>query len=404
MSGSRSDRLPKILHIITRLDPGGSATNTLVSAEGLRKKGFETALAYGPTADPGGSVERYIREHSLESFFIPDLVWNIAPFRDIKAGRALSSLLAEGSFDLVHTHTSKAGVLGRLAAHRRGLPVVHTPHGHIFYGYFGAALTRFFVLIEQGLAPWTDRIVSLTDDETREALARNIGKPEQYVTIPSGVPIERFRAVQRGEGTFRKDQRIEPDDFLFISVGRLTHIKGFDILLQAFARARFERRVKLVLVGEGEERANLEQQVRDLNLSGPVRLAGELKDVTPALAAADAFALASRNEGMGRVFIEAMAAGLPVIGPRTGGVPTIIRHDQNGLLAECGDPESLARTLERLAADPALCRRLGDQAVSSVYPEFDEDTMLERLAGVYVEVLKRRNKSQECWSNGEMEQ
>ncbi len=387
MNGSSSQHPSRILHVITRLDPGGSATNTLVSADGLRKRGFETALASGPTQDPEQRQARFLEKRHIPFFLLPSLGRKVSPVRDLKAYFELVRLLRQHPFDLVHTHTSKAGVLGRLAARRLRLPVVHTPHGHVFYGYFGHAMTRLFIGAEKALAPLTRRIISLTDIETQESLERGIGRREQYVTIPSGIPMARFRRRPGTAGSFRARQGIGPEEFLFVSLGRLTPVKGFDLLLRAFAQAAFTGPTRLVVVGDGEERAALEALARDLNVHKKVCFTGELEDPQPALEDGNAFVLASRNEGMGRAFIEAMAAGLPVIGPRTGGIPTFLHHEQTGLLVEPHDPPGLARAMERLEHNRALCHQLARAGEAFVYPAYDEETMLDQLADVYRNVL-----------------
>ena len=381
---------PRILHVITRLDTGGSATNTIVSADRLREHGFETVLAYGRTHDADGSIRRELERRRLDARPIAALVRNPAPIGDWIAIAKLVQMMARERFDLIHTHTSKAGILGRIAAGRRGLPVVHTPHGHIFYGYFNSWTTAVFVRLERAMARRTARIVSLSDEETRESLARRIGRPEQYVTIPSGVPLARFRGTAASDGErFRAEQGVPANAFVFVSVGRLTQVKGFDQLLEAFARARFgaDRPVWLVIVGDGAERPALESQVLRLGLSGRVRFTGELRDVRGALKAGQAFALASRNEGMGRAFVEAMATGLPAIGPAVGGVGSVIRHGHNGLLVPAGDTDAMARAMEKLATDEPARAAMAERAPGSVYPDYDEETLIERQAALYRELL-----------------
>jgi len=382
-----------VLHIITRLDAGGSATNTLVSVDRLRERGFQTALAYGVTRDPDGGIGRRLKGLGIPCFYLRNLVRNPSPWRDFFSLLEIRKLLKTHSFDLIHTHSSKAGILGRRVAHEQGVPAVHTPHGHIFYGYFGGLLTRLFIRAERRAAPWATRIISLTDAETRESLARGIGRPGQYVTIPSGIPLARFRNLPAAAGMeFRRVNGIAPEAVLFVSIGRLEPVKGFDLLLHALAAIRFHGRPAcLAIVGEGPERATLEQMAVDLRISANVRFDGFLEDVTPALAAADIFVLASRNEGMGRVFIEAMAAGRPVIGPRVGGVPQVIREGETGWLVEPENPEALAKAMARAAGNLEQCREMGARAAASVYPEFDEDTMIERLAAVYQAVLGARS-------------
>lgn len=390
---------PKILHLITRLDCGGSAISTILAVDRLRNHNFQTALAFGRTNDPDGSIRELLSRRAITSLYLPELVRDPSPRRDLAALNGIRRLLKQGGYDLVHTNTSKAGALGRLAAHWRGIPVVHTPHGHIFYGYFPRPVTAFYVAIERFLARYTARIISLTDAETREALARGIGRKEQYVTIPCGVALEQFRNIPANLGAaFRSNLQIPAEALVFLSVGRLVPVKGFDILLNAFARADFavspaqQKNVFLVIVGDGEERRGLESLAGQLGVSNRVRFTGELQDIRGTLGGSNAFVLASRNEGLGTVFIEAMAAGLAVIGPAVGGVPSLIQDRQSGLLFPGENSAALAKALSEIALDDELRNRLGQNGASKVAPRYEHDAFVARLAALYAEVLGAKER------------
>lgn len=418
-------KTPKVLHIITRLDWGGSALDTITTVDRLRNHNFQTALAFGQTHDPEGSVRDLLAQRQIACFHLPYLVRNPSPWQDLRALRGLKRLLNNERYDLVHTHTSKAGTLGRLAAYWLGIPAVHTPHGHIFYGYFRSTVTAFYVFVERRMARLTTRIISLTDDETRESLERGIGRPEQYVTIPSGVALPLFQGIPRTLGAhFRNTWNIPPEALVFLSIGRLVPIKGFDILLDAFARADFSaglsadlsgealaktealgakaeggsacggkgKPVFLVIMGDGEQRKSLEALAARRGITTRVRWTGEIRDIRSALSAADAFVLASRNEGQGSVFIEAMAAGLPVIGTAVGGIPSVIRDHHTGLLVAGEDPGALAGALMEMAFNGELRQAMGRNAANSVFPRYDEDTTIARIAALYREVLGAKTR------------
>ena len=382
---------PHIAHVITRLDKGGSATNTLVSADRQREHGFGTTLIYGYTADPDGHLADMLAGRSLDVRYLPCLKRNFSPLDDWRAFFKLVSIFRKERFDLVHTHTSKAGLLGRLAAWVCRIPCIHTPHGHIFYGYFGTLVTHVFVWLERLAAPMTARMVSLTDRETEESLVRKIGHPGQFVTIPSGVPLDVFRNVPEDVGrSFRSRSGMTGQSVVFASVGRLTPIKGFDLLITAFAdvvRQLASQDIWLVIVGDGEERMVLEALVETTGLAGRVVFTGELQDVTPVLSAADCFVLASRNEGMGRAFVEAMASGLPAIGPATGGVDRVIQDGVTGILFPKEDTAALAAAMVRMATDESFRQQAGQKAMRAMDPLFSESYMVERLCQLYREVL-----------------
>lgn len=386
---------PNVAHVITRLDKGGSATNTIVSADRQRAYGFNTRLIYGCTHDPDGSIQAVLDSRSMNGLCVPCLKRNISPVNDFRAFWKLVTIFRSERFDLVHTHTSKAGLLGRAAARVCHIPCVHTPHGHIFYGYFSRLITLVFVWMERVAARVTARIVSLTDRETEESLERKIGRPEQFTTIPSGVPLDAFCNIPDSVGrSFREYLGIPDDAVVMVSVGRLAHIKGFDILVKAFAtltRQLPKTDVRLLIVGDGEERMALEALVRERGLDGRVVFTGEMQDVARALKASDFFALASRNEGMGRAFVEAMASGLPVIGPNTGGVALVIRDGETGLLVEKEDEVALAGAMERLVLDVDFRKAAGIKAARFVDPVFSESFMLEKLCELYHDVLDKQN-------------
>ncbi len=391
MSATATPRV-RVLHVITRLDAGGAAMNTILSAELLRAQGFDATIFHGRTHDPDGRIAADLARRGLTAVGEPALVREVSPLRDLRAVLSLRRYLRAQPHDLVHTHQSKGGAVGRVAARLAGLPVVHTAHGHIFYGYFSPVRTWVFVKLEQWLARISGTLISLTDAETADGLARGIGRPEQYRTVPSGVPLAQFRNLSRADGlAFRQAWGIPGEALVYVSVGRLTAVKGFDLLLRAFAGLE-QAAVPpwLVLVGEGEERAALEALAGALGVAGRTRFIGQLADVRPALAAADVFVLASRNEGMGRALVEAMAAGLAVIGTRVGGVPEVVRAGETGLLAEPESVPALRAAMQACAASPARRLALGVAAASSVYPAYDVGTMIERLAAIYRAALVRR--------------
>jgi len=305
----------KILHVITRMDRGGSAVNTLISAIEQVERGHHVVLAMGLSAESDMSAEESWRvEEGVEAFkliggkvvLIPSLMRQIG-WHDWQAYREIRQLVDEG-FDIVHTHTSKAGVLGRLAASKGNSAVVHTPHGHIFHGYFSPLKTKLFIAIERWLAKKSDALIALTKAEMDDHLRLGIGREEQWHVIPSGVDVERIAEIV--------DRRRVPDEsrkWDAVSVGRLVPVKGMDRLLNAWADVvKRKPDARLVIVGDGEERSLLEQQATSLGISEQVHFAG-WSDPTPYLADANSFVLLSRNEGMGRAVVEAFAASLPCV-------------------------------------------------------------------------------------------
>lgn len=377
----------RVLHLITRLDRGGSADNTLLSCLGLDDIGWEVTLAYGRTDDPSPVLEEVERRQSIACMRIPRLIRGIDPIADSLAYRTIRRIVDRGSYDIVHTHSSKAGVLGRRASRSARARVVHTPHGHVFQGYFNPVVTRAFVQAERVAARWCDRIVTLTDRGREEHLEHRVGRPEQFVTIHSGVRLAPFRNGVPRRAAARRLAGIPHDAYVVGCAARLTAIKGHGVLLDAVARlAPRYPKLRLLLVGDGEDRVALQARARKSDLSGRVIFTGVCADVRPALAAMDLFALPSLNEGQGRAVVEAMAAGVPVVASRVGGLLDVLDGGRAGALVEPGDPAALAEAIETFMGSLSLASRIA-AAGRSRAALYDDITMVDRLSMLYQELL-----------------
>jgi len=351
-----------VVHVITRLTMGGSSENTVSTIEALERVGYAATLVLGPESEPP-TVED-ARRRGCRVVEIDGLVREVSPARDVAAVVQLRRMFRRARPAIVHTHTSKAGFVGRLAAWLAGVPaVIHQPHGHIFYGYWGRPRTAAFVALERVAAHWTDRIVALTPREIDEHLARGIGRRAQYVVVPSGVPTAALRSAAPAWAEARARLGLPPHAYVIAGVGRFVPIKGFDLLVAALADvvARVPAACAL-LVGDGAERGALEAQARALGIADRLHVTGSVSDMLPLLAAADVLAAPSRNEGMGRVLVEAMALGLPVVGARVGGIPNVIDDGECGLLVPPEDPAALAAALVELGRDVARRAKLGAAA------------------------------------------
>jgi glycosyltransferase involved in cell wall biosynthesis len=388
--GRAKTRAIRILHIITRLDRGGSATNTLLTAASLPPP-FRSTLIYGSTRElPRLALELH---RTVEMIEIAELVREPSPVKDLLALLKLYRLIRRGHFDLVHTHSSKAGILGRVAARLAGVPrVVHTPHGHVFTGYFGKTLTTSFILLERWAATFTDRIIGLTDQEIRDHLARKIGKPGHFVSIPSGINIERFStgSLVSPRSQMRASWGLPDHALLIGSVGRLETVKGHFYLLEAFASLapRFPA-LYLALVGEGELAHTLRAFAQRSGLSERVLFLGWREDTPFLLDAFDLFVFPSLNEGMGRALVEAMAAGLPIVASRAGGISEVLAEGEAGLLVEAGAAPALAQGIEMLLLDPALRARLGSAARERAR-RYSVEAMLQKIEALYRELLESK--------------
>jgi len=353
----------RVLHIITRLTLGGSAENTVASTIALMRAGYACTLAAG-LAESDADVVADARRRGCTVLDVPSLGREVRAW-DLGAVLQLVRLIRQLRPAIVHTHTSKAGFTGRLAARIARVPlVIHQPHGHIFYAYYGPRTTAFYVGLEQLAARWTDVMVTLTERGTEEHLARGIGRPAQYVTVPSGVPTAALRAAAPTREEARARLGLAFEDFVVAALGRFVPVKGFDLLVTALPRlAQSAPRARLLLIGDGPEREKLAALATHLAVGDRVTVTGATRDVGAYLAAADVFAAPSRNEGMGRALVEAMALGLPVVGAAVGGIPAVVTDGVCGRLVPAGDAGALAEALAEFADDDALRAKLGAAAV-----------------------------------------
>ena len=380
----------RVLHPITRLTLGGSSENTIASCVALDRAGYQCLVATSFRESDASSLDD-ARRRGCRVVDIPALGREIAPLGDLAALAELVRSIRRERPAIVHTHTSKAGFIGRLAAVIARVPaVIHQPHGHIFYGYYSPRRTAVFTALERMAARWTDRIITLTDRGAAEHLARDIGRAEQYVTVPSGVPTAELRATAPPRGEARARLGLDPDAFVVVGLGRLVPIKGFDLLVRALpAVAEQVPSARVLLVGDGAERQRLEAVAASLDVTRQLRLAGETLDVAAYLAAADVVAVPSRNEGMGRVIVEAMALGLPVVATAVGGIPDVVTDGECGRLIAPEDVDALSAALIELGRDPALRRKLGEAAMQRA-EAFSTSVAREKLLAVYASLARAK--------------
>jgi len=295
---------------------------------------------------------------------------------DIRAFFQMKRLVNRG-FDVVHTHTSKAGILGRLAAWGHADAVVHTPHGHIFHGYFGKVKTAIFIYLERRMAHRTHALVALTRAERDDHLRLRIGRPEQWRVIPSGVNVSE---IQQNVMAWQ-EEHTDARQWDAVSVGRLAPVKGMERLIRAWTRVcGVKPEAHLAIVGDGEEREKLENMCRTLNMENNIHFEG-WRDPVPYLAASRCFALLSHNEGMGRVVVEAMASGLPCVVSNVCGLKELVTKDC-GAVVNADDANAVADVLLRdwpVSVQLACRERAGAYSV---------EVMVQALQSLYVELLQ----------------
>ena len=388
--------MKKILHVITRLDMGGSAQNTLLTCLGLSKMNYNVILAYGlsiesqMTTSEKRSVARQIEDatnNGLRAITVPSLVRKINPVRDIKTFWFLYRLMLTERPAIVHTHTSKAGILGRLAARLTGVPIiVHTPHGHVFYGHFNPVVTRLFLWIETLFAFFTAKIIALTEGERNDLVKYAVCKPEKLTTIHSGVEINRFMNAKVSPQKKKKALGLNPDRQLVGTVGWLLPIKGPGYLIKAMHHVwQLYQSVDLVFVGKGQLERELRNETLRLGVSDKVKFLGWRDDIHEIIPIFDVFVLPSLNEGMGRVLVEAMASGRPIVASRTGGIPDLVTHEETGLLVAPADEHGLADAIESILRDPKKAKIMGQNGKARSQ-RFSVESMVDKIDALYTDL------------------
>jgi glycosyltransferase involved in cell wall biosynthesis len=381
-------------HVITRLIVGGAQENTVASVLGLRgRHGVEASLISGPTHGPEGSLEPLVTAIPCLFTRLPELVRPVRPWLDLRAFLALTRIFREQRPDIVHTHSGKAGVLGRLAAKRAGVPVIlHTIHGPSFGPFQGTAANFAFTAAERVAARYTDHFVTVADAMRAQYLAAGIGQPEQYTRIFSGFNLAPFLAAQK-EPALRAQLGLASDDFVVGKIARLFELKGHDDLF-AIAPELVRRcpRLKFLLVGDGVWRTRFEQRARDCGLEKHFLFTGLVPpdEVPRYVGMMDALVHLSRREGLPRALPQAMAAGKPVIAFDCDGAREVCLDNETGFLLRLGDLIGLSRALEKLACDAALRATLGQRGRTFVEARFSVERMVDELFALYERLLRDR--------------
>lgn len=372
---SESER-PRVFHLITRLLKGGAEAKTIATVRGLDD--YDFTVGYGSEYDQD-QVDLLERE-GIETKRFP-MIRHYNPVTTLPAVLSLAWYLRQEEFDIVHTHSTEAGIIGRFAAALAGVPnVVHTVHGVPFTDDRSDVLNRFVLACERRAATYTDRIVTNADVIADDYLDLDIGTPDQYTTVYSGVDLDAFETAQPADDLPGERPRV-------VMIGRLADGKGFDLLVEAAAEMERED-WSVLLVGDGPIADELSTDIEARGLDDQVFMTGYRDDVPNVLAASDVLVLPSYREGTPRVITEAMASGLPVIATDIAGIPEQVEDGESGYLIPTGDAKALTERLETLLADPDLQSRMGN-AGASRSTEFSVASMLGDLDALYQHLLKQ---------------
>lgn len=362
----------KVIHIITRLDPGGSSEAVLIVCQHLMGTKYTPILIYG-------GERKY--QFQFKSFQVRHLIRNISPMKDLLAFLKIRRIIKQEKPSIVHTHTSKAGFLGRLAALSAGIRnIVHTPHGHVFYGYFNPVVSFLIVILERFVSVFTKKLIALTEGEMRESISYGVGNYKKWTIIPSPVEVpNKIYNTQEGKKTLTVG-----------TVARLEPVKGVRYLIDAIPFVLNEfKNVNFMIVGDGTQRKSLELRARKLGINGYVTFTGLVSDVMEYISRMDIYVQPSLNEGMGKSIVQAGYLSKPIIATSVQGIKSVIKHGYSGLLVSPKNPEELAKAILLLLKDENLRTSLGRNAMASMmelvngYPKYSIERVMKALCNLY---------------------
>lgn len=386
----------EIVRVITRLNIGGPAIHTILLTEGVNRDIFETRLVAGKPDISEGDMSELAEKSGVAVEYIPELKREISS-RDFPAFIKLLKLLIRTKPDILHTHTAKAGALGRLAGIFAGVPVkIHTFHGHVFDGYFSPARTKLFVAIEKFLGIFTDKVIVVSESVRDEIVNRlKIVRSDKCAVIKLGFDLKDFLNNDKLKGVLKRELDIGPDVLLVGIVGRLVPIKNHKMFLSAARKVKDVmpgREIKFLIIGDGELRQCLEKKAKDAGLEDDVIFTGWIKDIAKAYADLDIVALTSLNEGTPVSLIEAMASAKPVVATSVGGVKDIITDGANGLLVDSNDAVNFSDKILSLLKDGKKREDMGLKGRESVRSSFHRDRLIKETESLYNDCLNRRLK------------
>ncbi|RPI74440.1 MAG: glycosyltransferase family 1 protein [Desulfobacteraceae bacterium] len=387
----------RVLHIHTLPVVSGSGINTFLTMTGMQPAGFHSELACAPN----GRLIDLVQNQGIAVHLFKNLVQPFHPIRDIWVLFQLKAFLKQNPFQIVHTHNSKAGFIGRLAAKWARVPViVHTVHGFAFHDQEPFWRRWLFRRLERIAVAWCDKMIFISQPLIDWALAEKVVKPNhqaKVVKIYSGIDLKKFLPISdQRKNELRKTWGLKSDDLVIGMVSKLWEGKGHRTLIRAFQSVQRQiPNAKLMIVGEGYLDQKIKKWVQEYDLTESVIFTGFQLDVGPLMAILDVAVLPSAFEGMGRVLLEAMAMEKPVIASCVGGIPDLVEHGLQGLLVEPGKTEPLQAAMIKLLTDPVLARQMGRAGRQKVLSQFSAETMVQSIQKVYLELLKQKEISLE---------
>lgn len=384
----------KTAHIITRLIIGGAQENTLYNVDDQHHlHDDEVCLITGPGLGPEGTLEQRAVERGLDLKILPELQRALHPLRDTKCYFQLKKLLAEYRPDIVHTHSSKAGIIGRRAAYALGIPCIHTVHGAAFHYGQPKVLYHSYRLAEKLAAKWCQKIITVCDAMQHQYINAGIGLPSMYQTIYSGMDVDRFLQPSIPAHEIRQRFGINPDEIVIGKVARLFNLKGHKYLVEAAsAIVKANPKVRFLLIGDGILQDQLQAQVTESGLKDHVIFAGLVppNDVPNYVHAMDVLVHTSEWEGLARVLPQALICGKPIVSFDIDGAPEVCINNETGFLVPPRSIDQLTDAILKLVNNQSLRRQLGENGRRRFTDLFRHQTMTSQIREVYQEVLEGR--------------
>ncbi len=393
--------MPKILRIINRFNLGGPTYNVAYLSKYLSED-YETVLVGGEKDDSEESSDFIVENLGLKPIVIPEMRRAINLKNDYAAYQKIKKIIEEFKPDIVHTHASKAGTLGRLAAHSCGVPIiVHTFHGHVFHSYFGKFQTTFYKNIERFLAKKSSAIIAISDKQKEELVnIHKICPLNKVAVIPLGFDLSKFQenSTEKRE-TFRTKYNIDADEIVIAIIGRLVPVKNHALFLEAIkiVSEKTTKKIRAFIIGDGEDRLVIENKANQLNISfvdatktnekATVTFTSWIKEIDTALAGSDIIALTSFNEGTPVSLIEAQAANKPIVTTNVGGIENVVNPNDTALLCSTFEPENFADTLLKLTENEELRHKMSENGWQHVKEKYHYTRLVTDMEHLYSKLL-----------------
>lgn len=383
----------RMAHLIARMDTGGAEENTSYTILGMDKNKYEIDLIVGD--EFGSQYEKIFNENKIKVIQIPGFIGNLHPLYDIRLFVQLITIFNKNKYDIIHTHGTKAGIIGRIVAKITGIPIIiHGLHGNALGAFSSSWMNAIFLYSERAISSFTDAHISVSNLLSENYLKQKIGKPEKYYTVRSGMDLSSF-LVDRS-CIFKEKRRelsINNDDFVIVNISRLEPLKGHSLLLQAF-KILFEqtknRKLILLIVGEGIEKEKILQEIKKLRLESNVALMGYRNDIPEILALSDLLTHTSYREGLPRVMVQAATVGIPIVAFNVDGVPEILIDDFNGYLIEPGNIRQLADKISIYLNKPGLLKIHGENSKKAVKNRWTIEEMVKETESIYQTLINKK--------------